>query len=90
MLIISFHRVLGAFNFRQPNIIIRDPETIKQLLIKDFDHFEDHTHVLDEKVKSIKAPSSVIPTINLNLLLGRCLVRQYTFLSPRLKVARYA
>ncbi|XP_037037112.1 probable cytochrome P450 9f2 [Bradysia coprophila] len=43
-------KILGAFNFRQPNLVVRDPDVIKQLLVKDFDHFEDHTHVLDDKV----------------------------------------
>lgn len=45
-----YTRILGVFNFRQPLLVIRDPETIKQVIVKDFDHFEDHSHVLDDKV----------------------------------------
>ncbi|XP_059610426.1 probable cytochrome P450 9f2 [Phlebotomus argentipes] len=32
----------GVFVFRDPIMLIRDPELIKQLTIKDFDHFLDH------------------------------------------------
>lgn len=31
-------------------LILRDPEVIKQMIIKDFDHFEDHRNLIDEKV----------------------------------------
>ncbi|XP_061397874.1 probable cytochrome P450 9f2, partial [Musca vetustissima] len=31
--------VYGAFDMRQPVLMIRDPELVKQILIKDFDHF---------------------------------------------------
>ncbi|XP_061390044.1 cytochrome P450 3A18-like [Musca vetustissima] len=31
--------VYGAFDNRQPLLMIRDPELIKQIMIKDFDHF---------------------------------------------------
>lgn len=44
-----FNRVLGAFDFRKPIVVLRDPETIKQVVVKDFDHFEDHQNFIDEK-----------------------------------------
>lgn len=43
--------MLGAFDFRTPILIVRDPDVIKQLVVKDFDHFEDHMNFIDEKVR---------------------------------------
>ncbi|XP_067009313.2 probable cytochrome P450 6a14 [Anabrus simplex] len=34
------HRFGGAFRFRYPIVVIRDPELIKQILVKDFLHFQ--------------------------------------------------
>lgn len=48
--IYNFNRILGIFEFRQPVLVIRDPETIKQVFVKDFDYFEDHRTVMDDKV----------------------------------------
>ncbi|KAF5308481.1 hypothetical protein FQR65_LT06145 [Abscondita terminalis] len=36
---------LGFFILNQPSLLIRDPELIKSILIKDFDHFADRTAV---------------------------------------------
>lgn len=36
---IFFFRVFGFFNFRQINYYITDPDLIKRITIKDFDHF---------------------------------------------------
>lgn len=35
------------FDFREPLFIIRDPEIIKRVGVKDFDHFEDHRSFTD-------------------------------------------
>ncbi|XP_050092165.1 cytochrome P450 9e2-like [Anopheles aquasalis] len=35
-------KIYGMFNVRQPAYIVRDPELIKQITVKDFDHFADH------------------------------------------------
>ncbi|KAL1509574.1 hypothetical protein ABEB36_004286 [Hypothenemus hampei] len=32
----------GIFNLNRPTLMLKDPELIKQLTIKDFDHFTDH------------------------------------------------
>lgn len=37
-----FQRIFGIFDFRKPMYVVRHPEAIKQMAIKDFDHFEDH------------------------------------------------
>ncbi|XP_050092164.1 probable cytochrome P450 9f2 [Anopheles aquasalis] len=36
-------KVVGAFDFLTPNLTVRDPECLKQMMVKDFDHFTDHT-----------------------------------------------
>ncbi len=38
------------FDFRKPMYSVRDPDVVKQLAVKDFDHFEDHRSFVDEKV----------------------------------------
>lgn len=35
-------RFFGIFDFTRPVLIIRDPDIIKQITIKDFEHFLDH------------------------------------------------
>nr|BAM68568.1 cytochrome P450 [Culex quinquefasciatus] len=39
-------RFSGFFAFRKPGYLIHDPELVKQITIKDFDHFADHTNVV--------------------------------------------
>lgn len=41
---------MGTFEFGKKVIYLRDPETIKQMVIKDFDHFEDHRDFIDDSV----------------------------------------
>ncbi|XP_060651467.1 uncharacterized protein LOC132788153 [Drosophila nasuta] len=36
------HKLVGLFNFRTPVIQLNDPEIIKKITIKDFDHFPNH------------------------------------------------
>lgn len=43
------NRIIGLFDMRKPFYSIRDPEVLKQLAVKDFDHFEDHRSFVDEK-----------------------------------------
>ncbi|KAJ3645735.1 hypothetical protein Zmor_023371 [Zophobas morio] len=40
-------RYVGIYQFLQPVLILRDPELIKQITVKDFDHFLDHMTLLD-------------------------------------------
>ncbi|XP_055923101.1 probable cytochrome P450 9f2 isoform X3 [Eupeodes corollae] len=37
--------IAGVFDQRNPTFIIRDPEVLKQITIKDFDHFVNHRQV---------------------------------------------
>lgn len=43
----STEKMYGAFDFRRPQIIVRDPQLLKQLMITDFDHFQDHRMFVD-------------------------------------------
>ncbi|EAT41575.1 AAEL006814-PA [Aedes aegypti] len=38
-------KIMGLFDFTAPVWMVRDPEAIKQLAVKDFDHFSDHTPI---------------------------------------------
>lgn len=40
-------RISGLFDFGSPVYVIRDPHLIKQLAVKEFDHFVDHKFMLD-------------------------------------------
>ncbi|XP_050293214.1 cytochrome P450 9e2-like isoform X1 [Anthonomus grandis grandis] len=40
-------RVVGFYNFTMPTLLLRDPELIKQIGIKDFEHFADHPPLID-------------------------------------------
>ncbi|GAB0096689.1 Cytochrome P450 [Sergentomyia squamirostris] len=41
-------KLYGVYEMRKPLFMIRDPELIKQMCVKDFDHFLDHRVNLDE------------------------------------------
>ncbi|XP_037038784.1 probable cytochrome P450 9f2 [Bradysia coprophila] len=43
----------GVFSFRAPQYLLRDPEVIKQIAIKDFDHFGDRYKFIDPKVDKL-------------------------------------
>lgn len=44
------HPLAGFFLLRHPALIIRDPELLKAILVKDFDHFVDRNFHIDETV----------------------------------------
>lgn len=46
-------RISGFFDRRDPIFVIRDPELLKQLTVKDFDHFEDHRPHIDDKTDEL-------------------------------------
>ncbi|XP_053683281.1 cytochrome P450 9e2-like [Sabethes cyaneus] len=39
-------KLIGLYDFMQPIVLLRDPEVIKKLIVKDFDHFSDHPAVM--------------------------------------------
>lgn len=40
----------GVYQMHRPQLVIRDPDMIKNILVKDFDHFLDHGFEFDEKI----------------------------------------
>lgn len=40
----------GVYMLHQPQLVIREPDLIKAVLVKDFDHFHDHGFKSDEKL----------------------------------------
>ncbi|KAK7870597.1 hypothetical protein R5R35_009101 [Gryllus longicercus] len=49
------YSVFGIFQFMTPVVFVRDPEIIKKLAVKDFDHFVDHQTLLTEKLDPLMA-----------------------------------
>lgn len=45
--------------FRQPILIVRDPELIRQIMIKDFDHFANRKGIIDPETDPLFGKSLV-------------------------------
>uniref|UniRef100_A0A1Q3FMW5 Putative cytochrome p450 9e2 n=1 Tax=Culex tarsalis TaxID=7177 RepID=A0A1Q3FMW5_CULTA len=43
-------RFSGFFNFRRPGYLVHDPDLVKRITIKDFDHFVDHSFNVSPEV----------------------------------------
>lgn len=43
------HRIYGVVDITVPVYVVRDPELIKKIAIKDFDYFEDRSTLVDEE-----------------------------------------
>ncbi|XP_017776424.1 PREDICTED: cytochrome P450 9e2-like [Nicrophorus vespilloides] len=46
-------RYSGVFQFSRPMLMLRDSELIKQITVKDFDHFTDHMSFIPEGVEPL-------------------------------------
>ncbi|KAJ6636759.1 putative cytochrome P450 9f2 [Pseudolycoriella hygida] len=46
-------KLYGIFSFRQPALVVRDPEVLKQITIKDFEYFEDKRLIGNDSDKLI-------------------------------------
>lgn len=46
-------KYVGAFDFVRPVFVIRDPDLIKSITVKDFDSFSDHRAFIDRSVDPI-------------------------------------
>ncbi|KAJ9581448.1 hypothetical protein L9F63_023380 [Diploptera punctata] len=46
---------MGIYEFNKPALLIRDPELIRQVLIKDFVHFQDRGVTYDEELEPLSA-----------------------------------
>jgi len=47
------HKYGGTFHFMSPVLLIRDPELIKMVTVKDFEHFLDHQLPVTEEVEPL-------------------------------------
>jgi hypothetical protein len=47
------HKIAGMFDFLRPSYVVRDPELIKHITVKDFDHFVDIPIIIPEDVEPI-------------------------------------
>lgn len=43
-----FYRYSGIYQFASPAFLLRDPELLKQITVKDFDYFTDHRTFVPE------------------------------------------
>lgn len=43
-------KFIGIYEFLSPAIVLRDPEVIRQITVKDFDHFMDHAEFIPDGV----------------------------------------
>nr|WDY85986.1 cytochrome P450 9Z214 [Pagiophloeus tsushimanus] len=43
-------RYVGFYRFQVPTLLLRDPELIKEITVKDFDHFTDHRSFIDPEI----------------------------------------
>lgn len=49
----QFFRIYGQFDFAVRKYIVRDPEVLHRICVKDFDYFEDHRQIVDERVDDL-------------------------------------
>jgi cytochrome P450 family 9 len=47
------HKYGGVYQFMNPIVLIRDPELIKMVTVKDFEHFLDHQFLISEDVEPL-------------------------------------
>lgn len=45
---LNSNRYFGFMQLDKPMIVVRDLDVIRQITIKDFDHFQDHHGIVDE------------------------------------------
>uniref|UniRef100_A0AAR5P3G8 Cytochrome P450 n=1 Tax=Dendroctonus ponderosae TaxID=77166 RepID=A0AAR5P3G8_DENPD len=48
-------RYSGFYQFSVPTLMLKDPELIKQITVKDFDHFTDHRAAIDPELEPLFA-----------------------------------
>ncbi|RLU15176.1 hypothetical protein DMN91_012170 [Ooceraea biroi] len=46
-------KYLGIMDFSTPGLLIRDPDLIKDITVKDFEHFPDHRTFVDENAEPL-------------------------------------
>lgn len=48
-------KIFGLYDFQTPVVVLNDPEIIKQITVKDFDHFTDRRLFLNPKMSNVVA-----------------------------------
>ncbi|CAG9773838.1 unnamed protein product [Ceutorhynchus assimilis] len=48
-------RYYGIYQFMKPKLVVRDPDLIRRITVKDFDHFVDHVAMADPKADPLFA-----------------------------------
>ncbi|KAF5280489.1 hypothetical protein FQA39_LY18054 [Lamprigera yunnana] len=49
----AFLRYIGMCHLFKPMLFLRDPTLIKQMLVKDFEHFIDHSTIMSEDIEPL-------------------------------------
>jgi cytochrome P450 family 9 len=47
------HAYGGVYEFLNPVVVLRDPELIKRVTVKDFEHFLDHRNPISEEAEPL-------------------------------------
>lgn len=50
-----FSRYTGFYQLFTPNLMIKDPDLIKKIAVKDFDHFVNHRAFIPEDIDPLWA-----------------------------------
>ncbi|XP_011704040.1 PREDICTED: cytochrome P450 9e2-like [Wasmannia auropunctata] len=46
-------KYVGLMDFNTPSVLLRDPELIRDIMVKDFEYFPDHRSFVDENVEPL-------------------------------------
>ncbi|XP_036143626.1 cytochrome P450 9e2-like [Monomorium pharaonis] len=46
-------KYFGGVDFLTPTVLLRDPELIREITVKDFEHFTDHRTFIDENIEPL-------------------------------------
>jgi len=46
-------KYVGLMDFGTPTVLVRDPELIRDIMVKDFEYFPDHQNIFDESLEPL-------------------------------------
>ncbi|XP_059607443.1 probable cytochrome P450 9f2 [Phlebotomus argentipes] len=53
-------KIFGLFEFRRPIVVLKDPNLVKQLTVKEFNHFVNRRNFLDDDVEPVFSKSLLL------------------------------